>query len=51
MDFASELVRLGNELDFIIFEDRKFADIGKFTPNWYDPNLAISILLLEMFPL
>jgi orotidine-5'-phosphate decarboxylase len=26
--FAEELVRLSKELDFIIFEDRKFADIG-----------------------
>jgi orotidine-5'-phosphate decarboxylase len=29
MDFANELVRLSKELDFIIFEDRKFADIGE----------------------
>ena len=24
-----ELVRLSKELDFVIFEDRKFADIGE----------------------
>lgn len=29
MDFARELVRLSKELDFVIFEDRKFADIGE----------------------
>lgn len=28
LDFAKELVRLSDEMDFIIFEDRKFADIG-----------------------
>ena len=31
MDLAHELVKLSNELDFMIFEDRKFADIGKLT--------------------
>lgn len=31
MDLADELVKLSNELDFMIFEDRKFADIGKLT--------------------
>lgn len=29
MAFTEELVRLGQELDFVIFEDRKFADIGE----------------------
>ncbi|ORY34569.1 putative orotidine-5'-phosphate decarboxylase [Naematelia encephala] len=28
LEFANELVRLSKELDFVIFEDRKFADIG-----------------------
>ncbi|WWD20458.1 orotidine 5'-phosphate decarboxylase [Kwoniella shandongensis] len=28
LDFANELVKLSKELDFVIFEDRKFADIG-----------------------
>lgn len=29
LDFAKELERLSQELDFLIFEDRKFADIGE----------------------
>lgn len=33
MEFADELVRLSKELDFIIFEDRKFADIGGYPPH------------------
>ncbi|KAK8849829.1 orotidine 5'-phosphate decarboxylase [Kwoniella newhampshirensis] len=28
LDFANELVKLSKQLDFVIFEDRKFADIG-----------------------
>ena len=28
MDFAGQLVELSKAMDFIIFEDRKFADIG-----------------------
>lgn len=32
--FADELVRLSKELDFVIFEDRKFADIGEYTCNY-----------------
>jgi orotidine-5'-phosphate decarboxylase len=28
MELADELVKLSKELDFMIFEDRKFADIG-----------------------
>ena len=38
MEFTDELVRLSKELDFVIFEDRKFADIGEFlcfaVPLW-----------------
>lgn len=29
MNFAKQLEKLSEELDFMIFEDRKFADIGK----------------------
>lgn len=29
LDLADELVQLSKELDFMIFEDRKFADIGE----------------------
>lgn len=29
MEFTKELQRLSEELDFMIFEDRKFADIGE----------------------
>lgn len=29
LELADELVQLSKELDFMIFEDRKFADIGK----------------------
>jgi orotidine-5'-phosphate decarboxylase len=29
VDFAKQLEKLSEELDFMIFEDRKFADIGK----------------------
>lgn len=28
-DLVTELVKLSEQLDFLIFEDRKFADIGK----------------------
>lgn len=28
--FVDELVKLSKELDFVIFEDRKFADIGAY---------------------
>ncbi|EAL19018.1 hypothetical protein CNBI0310 [Cryptococcus deneoformans B-3501A] len=28
LEFADELVKLSKQLDFVIFEDRKFADIG-----------------------
>jgi orotidine-5'-phosphate decarboxylase len=28
-EFIAELTRLSKELDFVIFEDRKFADIGE----------------------
>jgi len=31
LDFAKELEKLSEEMDFVIFEDRKFADIGKLT--------------------
>lgn len=29
LEFADELVKLSKQLDFVIFEDRKFADIGE----------------------
>jgi hypothetical protein len=31
LDFAKELEKLSEELDFVIFEDRKFADIGELS--------------------
>ncbi|ORX37533.1 putative orotidine-5'-phosphate decarboxylase [Kockovaella imperatae] len=41
--FADELVRFSKELDFIIFEDRKFADIGNTVVHQYQSGpLAIA---------
>jgi len=45
MAFAEELVKLGKELDFVIFEDRKFADIGGVI------YLFVDIAFLPLFPL
>ena len=28
--FVDEITRLSDEMDFVIFEDRKFADIGEY---------------------
>lgn len=39
MEFADELVRLSKELDFIIFEDRKFADIGNTVTLQYSSGV------------
>jgi hypothetical protein len=44
MAFAEELVKLGKELDFVIFEDRKFADIGGVI------YLFVDIAFLPYFP-
>ncbi|RXK37500.1 orotidine 5'-phosphate decarboxylase [Tremella mesenterica] len=39
LDFAKELVRLSQQMDFIIFEDRKFADIGNTVTLQYSAGL------------
>ncbi|WVQ84772.1 orotidine 5'-phosphate decarboxylase [Cryptococcus sp. DSM 104549] len=38
-EFAQELVKLSKELDFVIFEDRKFADIGNTVSLQYSSGL------------
>ncbi|GHJ85553.1 hypothetical protein NliqN6_1955 [Naganishia liquefaciens] len=39
MDLADELVKLSKELDFMIFEDRKFADIGNTVQLQYSSGV------------
>lgn len=47
-DFIQELTKLAKELDFVIFEDRKFADIGEcfffFEPVALPASLRICLL-------
>ncbi|WVR07925.1 orotidine 5'-phosphate decarboxylase [Kwoniella sp. DSM 27419] len=38
-EFTEELVRLAKELDFVIFEDRKFADIGNTVSLQYSSGV------------
>lgn len=37
--FVEELKRLASELDFVLWEDRKFADIGATVATQYDGGL------------
>ncbi|KAK4684160.1 hypothetical protein P7C73_g6040, partial [Tremellales sp. Uapishka_1] len=39
LEFADELKRLAEEMDFLVFEDRKFADIGNTVSLQYSSGL------------